>query len=187
MGGHLASIHDGFTNALLTGHSVNIFQGAKDYWIGLSNINTPKKLSWMDGTKLDFVDWDKNQPGKISGIRCTSAELKTGLWKTDSCFLQKSYVCGVPKAAGGSTTMPPMTRTTTRRTSPTTTGSGAGCSGNFTYFAPTNACYGVFNTYDPDATSWNASEALCQSINGHLASIHSADEFTFIMSKYKIY
>jgi putative hemolysin len=187
-GGHLASVHDSFTNALLTGHAVNIFQKQKDYWIGLSNLKTPKKLAWIDGTKLDFVDWDKNQPGNGTGIRCASVDLKTGLWRVESCFQQKPFVCAVV-GSGSVSTMGPMTTTTRRNTNPTTTTgsgmttpSGNKCTGNFTYYGPTNSCYGVFNMYDPDAKPWNASEAFCVGIGGHLASIHSQDEFNFIMS-----
>uniref|UniRef100_A0AC34FR68 C-type lectin domain-containing protein n=1 Tax=Panagrolaimus sp. ES5 TaxID=591445 RepID=A0AC34FR68_9BILA len=79
MGGHLASIHDGFTNALITGHADNIFTSLlkRDFWIGLSNIKTSKKLSWIDGSKLDYTDWDKNEPNNATGIKCTSMILKT--------------------------------------------------------------------------------------------------------------
>uniref|UniRef100_A0AC35ETD9 C-type lectin domain-containing protein n=1 Tax=Panagrolaimus sp. PS1159 TaxID=55785 RepID=A0AC35ETD9_9BILA len=72
--------------------------------------------------------------------------------------------------------------TTQGNTAPTTTASTQKCTGNFTYYGPTNSCYGVFFTFDPDARGWNASETFCQSINGHLASIHSQDEFNFIMN-----
>jgi len=133
-------------------------------------------LSWIDGSKLDYTDWDKNEPGNATGIKCTSVTLKSGYWKVQSCFSKKSYVCSVPKAGGGSSAQPMTT------TPKATTASGQACSGNYTYFAPTNSCYGVFFTFDPDARGWNASETFCQSINGHLASIHSADELTFIMN-----
>ena len=179
LGGHLVSIHDSFTNALLTGH----FRGVNDYWIGLSNIKTSKKLAWIDGTKVDFTDWDKNQPGNVTGIKCASVTLKSGLWKVESCFQQKAYVCEIAGGASGSTAVPPMTTTQGGgNPTPSTTGSTGQCTGNATYYQPTNSCYSVYFTSDPDSKPWNASETFCQSIGGHLASIHSQDEFNFIMN-----
>uniref|UniRef100_A0A914PW28 C-type lectin domain-containing protein n=1 Tax=Panagrolaimus davidi TaxID=227884 RepID=A0A914PW28_9BILA len=169
----------GFSDGFFIGH---FGKDSKDYWIGLSNIKAPKKLAWTDGTKVDFVEWDKNQPGNVTGIKCASVTLKTGYWKVESCFQQKAYVCEIKNGASGSTAVPPMTTTTGNTAPPTTTASAQKCTGNFTYYGPTNSCYGVFFTFDPDARGWNASETFCQSINGHLASIHSQDEFNFIMN-----
>jgi hypothetical protein len=184
LGGHLPSIHDGFTNALITEHARDNFgknASTVDFWIGLSNIVTPTNLSWIDGTAVDFSDWDKKQPGNFGPNSCGAITLKNGLWRVNSCFGMKMYVCEVDKNMFNGTTASPQGTTTTQGPMQTTAGTGS-CSGNYTYFAGSNSCYGVFFTQEQDGKSWNDAEAFCVGLGGHLASIHGQAEFDFIMN-----
>jgi C-type mannose receptor len=186
LGGHLASIHDGFTNAVVTEHARDSFgtnSTSNDFWIGLSNLITPKNLTWIDGTGFNYANWDKKQPGSITTTKCGVILLKNGLWKIDSCYKMKNFVCTVSEQNLTTTASPVTTLRTTIGNGPTGTAPPASnCTGNFTYYQPTNACYGVFGTGETDGMAWSDGENFCKTINGHLASIHSEGEYQFIMS-----
>uniref|UniRef100_A0A914Z9T1 C-type lectin domain-containing protein n=1 Tax=Panagrolaimus superbus TaxID=310955 RepID=A0A914Z9T1_9BILA len=53
------------------------------------------------------------------------------------------------------------------------------CTGNFTYFEPTNSCYGVNENILQ--ANWSAAETLCKSYKGNLASIENAEELKFLI------
>uniref|UniRef100_A0A914P7S4 C-type lectin domain-containing protein n=1 Tax=Panagrolaimus davidi TaxID=227884 RepID=A0A914P7S4_9BILA len=164
-GGHLASIHDGFTNSLLTENAKTDFlqYNITDFWIGLSNLESGGTLAWTDGTSTDFYDWDSNQPIYTSD-NCGSVNVNNGRWRIDECYIQKPFVCA------------------TTNFIPTTPAPPQNCSGSLTYYAPTHSCYGVFFSRYIDRQDWSSAESYCQSINGHLASVHSHAEYQFIIT-----
>uniref|UniRef100_A0AC34EZT7 C-type lectin domain-containing protein n=1 Tax=Panagrolaimus sp. ES5 TaxID=591445 RepID=A0AC34EZT7_9BILA len=190
IGGDLTSIHSGFTNALITDYATDNFHDVKDFWIGFSNVVTPRNYTWIDQSKVDFLNWEPKQPGSISGSKCVAVNLKSGSWKTEQCSKKKPYVCAINSNSGPTTTTKrSVSNTTTARYTKsttkqpmTTTYTRKYCTGNFTYYEPTNSCYANFFTSATDAKTWNDAEIFCQSLNGHLASIHSDDEFKFIMN-----
>uniref|UniRef100_A0A914Y4L4 C-type lectin domain-containing protein n=1 Tax=Panagrolaimus superbus TaxID=310955 RepID=A0A914Y4L4_9BILA len=171
-GGHLASIHDGFANALLA--LKKILEEANkhfhestitDFWIGATNLLGSKAWNWTDGSGIDFTDWKKGEPQNISGSNCAALSISDGYWTAEDCFKSKPFSCS----------------TSTTPTYPLT----ANCSQGWTYFAPTHSCYGV-NAGGP-LNSWTVSENYCEKNVSHLPSIHSFAEYQFILSKFKYF
>jgi hypothetical protein len=161
IGGHLASIHDGFTNSLLTQQSLSFFNASTDFWIGLDNLQTMgNNWYWTDGSTFDFFDWNNGMPENLQTQNCVTISMIDGRWNNENCFMPKSYVCAINSAA---TTPPP---------------SAYPCSGGFLYYEPTNSCYGVY-THQEDQT-WSNSESYCESLKGHLTSVHNYAEFRLI-------
>lgn len=70
-GGHLASVHDAFTNSFLRKLPKYGASNVSGFWIGGSFGGTSKdRWSWTDGSPFDFVDWAK-------GWTCVCAAQKT--------------------------------------------------------------------------------------------------------------
>uniref|UniRef100_A0AC35F6N4 C-type lectin domain-containing protein n=1 Tax=Panagrolaimus sp. PS1159 TaxID=55785 RepID=A0AC35F6N4_9BILA len=141
-GGHLASIHDGFTNGLLAQEAKNNFSESTeaDFWIGATNLMKPPTWNWTDGTPFDFTDWKKGEPQNTTGLNCAALSINDGFWSAQDCFKAKLFVSNVPST-------------------------------------PT---YPI--SYNCSEGSWTAAENNCQNLGGHLPSIHSFEEFHFILS-----
>uniref|UniRef100_A0AC34FE61 C-type lectin domain-containing protein n=1 Tax=Panagrolaimus sp. ES5 TaxID=591445 RepID=A0AC34FE61_9BILA len=170
-GGHLVSIHDSFTDALLAQETSNFFHQSTmvDFWTGLTKMMPSGNWSWIDGTPLDFVDWAKGEPQNITGHNCAAESISDGFWRSDDCFKLKPYVCKADK-----TFFEPATTTTTKYPV------YANCSYPYIYFEPTHSCYGVGNFTGP--MNWTQGEQYCQHYGAHLASIHSYDELYYLGS-----
>jgi hypothetical protein len=107
-----------------------------------------------------------------------------GTWITSNCSAVKPFVCSVQQEQ--ITTVPPPT---TVKQSTGSTFSPLDCPNNLTFYAPTESCYGVFYGRNWYGLTWDDAESLCQSQNGHLTSIHSAEEVAFLnnlVSKWKV-
>uniref|UniRef100_A0A914Y2A9 C-type lectin domain-containing protein n=1 Tax=Panagrolaimus superbus TaxID=310955 RepID=A0A914Y2A9_9BILA len=174
LGGHLASVHNAFTNAFLTKNVPNMFHGSSvsDFWIGYTNVMNWKDWTWMDGSNSDYTDWAPGQQSNFTNGNCAAVRLIDGSWKADDCFKRKPYVCKVKKSfydVTTTTTMPPTTTTTKKF--PT-------CPWPFIYFEPTHSCYGVGNW--TNSVNWTQAEQYCQAFGAHSASIHSIEELNFI-------
>lgn len=147
---------------------------------------TPGNWSWSDGTPFDYTYWRQGQP---KGHNCAAQSWAEGYWTAQDCFKFKPYVCAVSNSIVASTTRPPMTttvpvRSTRTRTtaapmssaSPTYPGNYS-CSSGWTYFAPTGSCYSdLYKQY----LNQSAAESRCQSLGGHLISVHSMTEMNFV-------
>uniref|UniRef100_A0A914QXG0 C-type lectin domain-containing protein n=1 Tax=Panagrolaimus davidi TaxID=227884 RepID=A0A914QXG0_9BILA len=166
-GGHLASIHDGFTNALLPQEAYKRFHESTetDFWIGATNLMSGNSWNWTDGSPFDFKDWKTGEPQNTTGANCAVQSLNDGFWSAQDCFKPKAYVCKTP-----------LTYYTTTKTYPLT----FNCSDGWNYFAPTHSCYGV-NRSGYHA-NWTAAEVYCVNNGAHLPSIHSFAEFRYLMS-----
>uniref|UniRef100_A0AC34FPZ3 C-type lectin domain-containing protein n=1 Tax=Panagrolaimus sp. ES5 TaxID=591445 RepID=A0AC34FPZ3_9BILA len=176
IGGHLVSIHDSFTNVLLT-QAENIFHQStmSDIWIGLTNMmsSSSGNWSWTDGTPFNFEDWAKGEPQNISGNNCAGLSITDGLWKSDDCFKAKPYICKVDKSFFDPTTTSTTVKATTKYQSFTR------CPNQFFfYFEPTKSCYGVGNFTGP--FTWESAEKYCEAFGAHLMSLHSSEEAYFL-------
>uniref|UniRef100_A0A914QIJ7 C-type lectin domain-containing protein n=1 Tax=Panagrolaimus davidi TaxID=227884 RepID=A0A914QIJ7_9BILA len=164
--GHLASIHDGFSDAILTAQSSLYFNETTiDFWIGLNTLMTPGKWSWMDNTKFDFKNWGSSEPKNLS-MNCASVTIHNGYWISDDCFKAKPYVCEVPSIAA------------------TPNSTYVNCSYGWFYFEPTNCCYGK-NDIGYWADTWTDAEEYCLKQNAHLVSLHSFEETKFLSTTWK--
>uniref|UniRef100_A0A914PT50 C-type lectin domain-containing protein n=1 Tax=Panagrolaimus davidi TaxID=227884 RepID=A0A914PT50_9BILA len=76
-GGHLASIHDGFTNALLPQEAYKRLHESTetDFWIGATNLMSGNSWNWTDGSLFDFKDWKTGEPQNTTGANCAVQSL----------------------------------------------------------------------------------------------------------------
>ena len=67
----------------------------QDYWIGFSNANGAKILSWSDGEQLGYKNF--NHPGEERDEKCYfMSSLDVGLWRVGNCLDKKSFICKIP-------------------------------------------------------------------------------------------
>uniref|UniRef100_A0A914PEW5 C-type lectin domain-containing protein n=1 Tax=Panagrolaimus davidi TaxID=227884 RepID=A0A914PEW5_9BILA len=163
IGGHLASVHDGFANALMAQEATNHFHESTvtDFWIGATNLfGQQRQWNWTDGTILDFNEWKKGEPENATGLECAALSTTDGYWTSQGCFKPKPFVCA--------TSLIPAYPT------------NVNCSIGWTYFPPTHSCYGT--NFGGFVGGWTAAENYCENFNSHLPSIHSIAEFQFLSS-----
>lgn len=90
----LVSIHS--ENELLLLRSfVRIISKSKYFWIGLRK-NHFEEFSWRDGSRMDFVKWELNQPEHKTGHDCVVVNTNMK-WGTERCNNGFSFICGVEK------------------------------------------------------------------------------------------
>uniref|UniRef100_A0A914P5K9 C-type lectin domain-containing protein n=1 Tax=Panagrolaimus davidi TaxID=227884 RepID=A0A914P5K9_9BILA len=153
-GGHLASIHDGFTNTFLGEQAQKLLNG-KDFWIGAVQFRNVV-WGWTDNSTFDYTNWR-------SGIReehddCGVFRINDGYWIKDFSLNYRSFVC---QTLNLETSPPPNP-----------------CLDEDWYFyEPTNSCY-LVSTEKYNLTD---AENICINHGGHLVSIHSHEEAIFLM------
>uniref|UniRef100_A0A914PPF1 C-type lectin domain-containing protein n=1 Tax=Panagrolaimus davidi TaxID=227884 RepID=A0A914PPF1_9BILA len=194
-GGHLASIHDAFTNVIIGQNAPVYFHRL---WIGANSLTTKNVWEWTDGSNFDFIDWRKGEPKNTSDSMCASVFMNDGYWSAESCFTYKPFVCEILNTDTITTTMKTTAKTlssitakttiTSVRTTSTVTDATysppslpvvQNCDSGWTYFAPTNSFYcGNYSSY----LTWSESEKYCNSIGGHLTSVHSDLENRLILA-----
>uniref|UniRef100_A0A914ZBD7 C-type lectin domain-containing protein n=1 Tax=Panagrolaimus superbus TaxID=310955 RepID=A0A914ZBD7_9BILA len=169
VGGHLAAIHDGFTNALLAQEALNNFHESTqvDFWIGATNLIKPPMWNWTDGSPFDFTDWNKGEPQNTSGANCAAISTVDGYWTAQDCFKPKPFACQVPSSVYYIPTTPSYP-------------ANANCSMGWFYFPPTHSCYGA--NAGGFVGNWNAAETYCEDSKAQLPSIHSVAEFEYLTS-----
>uniref|UniRef100_A0AC34F9S2 C-type lectin domain-containing protein n=1 Tax=Panagrolaimus sp. ES5 TaxID=591445 RepID=A0AC34F9S2_9BILA len=181
LGGHLASVHDGFTNAFLAQYGILTFNNSTpNFWIGITDMINPGNWSWMDGSRYSFSEWRKNTNDKNVGEKCGTANVLDARWDIDECYNSNPFVCEVKEK---NITIP-ISTTTTKRVGTTTTISSStnspikNCSSKeWVYFQ--GYCY--FLT--PTQPSWKSAENFCtKNKSSNLVSIHSADELLFVQN-----
>uniref|UniRef100_A0A914YBZ2 C-type lectin domain-containing protein n=1 Tax=Panagrolaimus superbus TaxID=310955 RepID=A0A914YBZ2_9BILA len=170
-GSHLVSIHDGFTNALLSQEAAKNFckSTETDFWIGATTLIALKTWNWTDGTTFDFTEWNKGEPKNISGSNCAALSTVDGYWTSQDCFKSKPFVC---ETANFLTT--PLPRTT-----PSYPLNG-NCSMGWFYIPQAHACYGANG--GEHAFTWTAAQNYCESIGAQLPAIHSSAEVQYLDS-----
>uniref|UniRef100_A0AC35G9S5 C-type lectin domain-containing protein n=1 Tax=Panagrolaimus sp. PS1159 TaxID=55785 RepID=A0AC35G9S5_9BILA len=96
LGGHLSSIHDGFTNNFIAQNAAYYFHGSTtvDLWIGGSDMISLGNWSWTDGSPFIFTEW--NHGKNATGEDCLAQSFNDGRWNAVDCFKAKPYACTVP-------------------------------------------------------------------------------------------
>uniref|UniRef100_A0A914YGX6 C-type lectin domain-containing protein n=1 Tax=Panagrolaimus superbus TaxID=310955 RepID=A0A914YGX6_9BILA len=177
LGGHLASIHNGFTNAFIAQQASLLLHSSTiaDIWIGATDLMNPDTWTWTDGSNFTFIDWSQNK--SASGEDCGSLNLSEGFWQAQDCFKQKAYVCAINERVNANTSTSTTTTTTTTTTTQktVTVPSFYDCGWDWIYFPPTHSCYGALTKI-----SWNDAESYCEDHNSHLISIHNSLEYRFV-------
>uniref|UniRef100_A0AC34FQC9 C-type lectin domain-containing protein n=1 Tax=Panagrolaimus sp. ES5 TaxID=591445 RepID=A0AC34FQC9_9BILA len=173
IGGHLTSVHEGFTNSFLSDHANTTFTGSatSDFWIGAKKSTNTNKWTWTDGTTFDYTEWQNS--GSENSEACAAPIIATGRWNARDCGQLKPYVCETDELFIQST--PTNTKIPTTTSSAATTQPLQNCSYPWQYFD--NSCY-----YWADNSNWQKGEDFCVKQNSHMVSIHSKDEIAFIKS-----
>uniref|UniRef100_A0AC35FRS2 C-type lectin domain-containing protein n=1 Tax=Panagrolaimus sp. PS1159 TaxID=55785 RepID=A0AC35FRS2_9BILA len=171
-GGHLASIHNGFTNAFLSQHASLLTNDS--LWIGATDLMLPGNFSWTDGTPFDFNEFSNFKNG--TGKDCVALHIN-GKWQKVDCYASKFYICET--ADSNSSTVKPSNPTTTFKSTTTNTAIYE-CSG-WSYFE--NSCYKNFKDLH---YPWKDAEDYCKNLSGsaHLVSIHSKREMQFLIDHF---
>uniref|UniRef100_A0AC35G8Y7 C-type lectin domain-containing protein n=1 Tax=Panagrolaimus sp. PS1159 TaxID=55785 RepID=A0AC35G8Y7_9BILA len=90
LGGHLASIHDEFSNNFIAQYAGLYFQDNTNFWIGGTDLTTPQYWSWTDGSDFSFTQWKR---GSNVGGNCITLSLTDGTWSASDCFKHQPFVC----------------------------------------------------------------------------------------------
>uniref|UniRef100_A0A914QPP3 C-type lectin domain-containing protein n=1 Tax=Panagrolaimus davidi TaxID=227884 RepID=A0A914QPP3_9BILA len=156
------------TDSQMLEKTMNFFNGTNvnDFWIGLTNLISDGKWTWMDSTKVDYTDWTSGGPQNDVNGNCSALSLTQKRWNATDCFQNKPYVCKVAENQTSQSTTPwPIS---------------ANCSWPFIYFAKTHSCYGI-PKYD-GTMIFDVAQEYCKGISGFAASVHSYEELEFVRS-----
>ncbi|KAL4617320.1 macrophage mannose receptor 1-like [Arapaima gigas] len=148
-----------FINSLLPDfHHIEV----PDIWIGVSDKDQDGSFNWVDKTPIRYSNWRTNFP-QNTDKRWDCGQIYTGnyngLWETTNCFKNLGYIC---KMAGGQNVKP-------------TAAPDSHCDTGYLLFG--DSCYHFENEM---VKNWHDAETYCTNQNGHLASIHSEEEISFL-------
>ncbi|XP_062983516.1 macrophage mannose receptor 1-like [Elgaria multicarinata webbii] len=139
-----------------------------NYFIGLQ-LSLDKKVSWMDGTPVQYLAWAPHEPNFANNDEnCVVIYRSTGLWNDISCGYPKPFICERHKSSINATTAP---------TTPPVPG---GCPESWLLFE--NKCYKLFGSNPEDQASWDSARSVCQGpkYGGNLATITSEKVQAFL-------
>ncbi|XP_069815227.1 macrophage mannose receptor 1-like [Dendropsophus ebraccatus] len=138
------------------------------YYIGL-RLGLDKEFKWIDGSPVDYVAWEINQPDFSHNDEfCAEILARTGAWKDINCGFLRAFICERTNSSMG-TTFPP--------TSPAPDG---GCPAGWLSFG--QKCYGIFGTGEGEGAHWVNARNECQSLGGNLVTIKDDLVQSFLMS-----
>ena len=94
IGSNLISIHSTEENNFLRQEISPV--SISSAWIGLFNLNSADhSYEWVDGSMVDFRNRKDGEPNNAySGENCTELYRVNGKWNDDSCYDNKTYICG---------------------------------------------------------------------------------------------
>ncbi|XP_075128115.1 macrophage mannose receptor 1-like [Leptodactylus fuscus] len=141
----------------------------KTYFIGL-RLGPDKEFKWMDGSPVDFVAWESNQPDFANNDEsCTEMRPPLGYWNDLNCGVYNAFICE-------------RTNSTINATfAPTLPAPEGGCPEDWMPFG--QKCYGIFGTGEDEGVHWDNARRACQSLGGNLATINDDLLQTFVMSQ----
>uniref|UniRef100_A0AC34FP94 C-type lectin domain-containing protein n=1 Tax=Panagrolaimus sp. ES5 TaxID=591445 RepID=A0AC34FP94_9BILA len=131
-----------------------------NFWIGADILTSKGNWKWTDKSSFDFSDWKSGEPKNITGLECAAVSNSDGYWSAENCSEKKPFVCGIAF-------LPAI------------------CESTWLYFEFTKSYYcgfGVFGT-----TRWGDGENYCNHLGGHLTSIHSQEEASFLNCKTNLF
>ncbi|XP_077993987.1 macrophage mannose receptor 1-like [Glandiceps talaboti] len=168
-GSHLVTINDRAENNYLVSEFESLkIGGIERIWIGISDTVSDGIFRWADSTSgVTYSKWDVDQPVDTEGqsdCGFMDTDLPSGVWKTSNCFLIQAFVCEIQV---GQTVIPLQPGYEIGSCDPEWALHG-------------DYCY-LFETVI--SRGWHDAESVCVSSGGHLASILTADEQSFINSR----
>ncbi|RVE65935.1 hypothetical protein OJAV_G00121150 [Oryzias javanicus] len=163
MGAHLLIINSEEEQFFINGnlpdfHNVDI----PDIWIGLSDMVQDGVFKWVDKTDTTFSNygpgWPQNTEGSWDCGQIFTGNYQ-GKWETTNCFKSLGFVC---ELTGGESLKP-------------TAAPEYHCDPGYLLYG--NYCY---HLETEDVKNWQDAEDHCSRQQGHLASIHSQEELSFL-------
>lgn len=160
-GGQLASIHSLEENSYI----LNTFHTYM--WIGIHSHFSKPNNTWLDGSVIDFTNWDEGEPENIYEKPCTAIVPNTGKWRTFSCYKNFPSLCKRYE------------KDDTISVKPTKSMTGGCLKGFMAYDAK---CFLIGGTGKGEQLSWQQAESKCRSYGDlyGLASINNVFEQAFI-------
>ena len=67
----------------------------KEFWLGLTDVETEGIFLWEDGSSLSYKNWNVNEPNNCCGEEdCAQVrKSKSRKWNDDKCTKQKFALC----------------------------------------------------------------------------------------------
>uniref|UniRef100_A0A915BU50 C-type lectin domain-containing protein n=1 Tax=Parascaris univalens TaxID=6257 RepID=A0A915BU50_PARUN len=100
-GSHLASIHSIEENNFIAELSLSDAPYSEKTWIGLRDLRRPtgtSEYTWMDGTQLDYVIWERYV--SLNPSRCIAINTDAFYWVEHECNQLSAFVCKRPAQYG---------------------------------------------------------------------------------------
>ena len=121
-------------------------------WLGIND--KEKEGTWIDslGNKVDYTNWDTNQPDNCFGLENYGELWTFGKWNDEFEFVHRGFICEYDNAAG--------------RIKPVITSDFNGHK---------------YELYDIHV-SWNQAYKICEDLGGHLVTVTSKEENDFVMN-----
>ncbi|TKR83295.1 hypothetical protein L596_016915 [Steinernema carpocapsae] len=92
LGGDLASIHNTHVFAFIDEMLLQAHQYLA--WIG-GQVDSSGQISWIDGSRVDFLHWATNNPHHRTMVTCAVARRVKG-WENIDCDYKKRFICEIP-------------------------------------------------------------------------------------------
>ncbi|NWW90882.1 MRC1 protein, partial [Rhynochetos jubatus] len=165
---YLATVADRYEQAFIT--SVIGFSPAKYFWIGLSDVEEQGTFKWANGDMVTFTHWNAGMPGIEPGCVAMTTGTSAGLWDILNCEDTNMFLC--KQLVEGVTPPPP----------PTTTLPLPLCPEGWQSVHQSSFCFKIFQGGREKMQTWFGARDFCQAIGGDLASIHSEEEQSLIVS-----
>nr|XP_039270230.1 uncharacterized protein LOC120344952 [Styela clava] len=148
------------------------------FWMGLNNKNPDAGYVWTDETPVSYTNWAGGEPSDHNGAEnCVETQLTYGsMWNDLNCDALRNWVCKIGKR---DTPLPPPTLPAPQGTESTECGTDVLWI-KFTASDGIDKCY-HFETAEPH--SWPNAEKSCAEMGGHLVSMHSIEEKSFVLSR----
>ena len=84
MGGDLVSVHNYREHMFIWGlHRTNS-------WIGFTDRRHEGKFKWTDGTRVNYIRWNRGEANNVGNEDCTELGIK---WNDLKCAARRPYTC----------------------------------------------------------------------------------------------
>ncbi|XP_028664747.2 tetranectin-like protein [Erpetoichthys calabaricus] len=95
-GGTLVTPRDTDENTAVHDYAKKSLPGAKDFWIGITDMVKEGQYVDVNGMAINYFNWDrsKNQPTGVKRESCVMmSQASQGKWHDDVCRNLKKYIC----------------------------------------------------------------------------------------------
>lgn len=128
------------------------------FWIGLNSIARDNQFVWSDGTKVNYLNWAKEEPNDVNNNeKCVQLwEKGPGIWNDNNCYMSGYFICKYKMSIECGV-------------------------GSWLYF--NGSCYS-FNANDSNTSlTWQDARRECWGKKAELVIIQSKNEYHFIFNE----